>query len=44
MPTLDAFADQAVSPTQWPNSGGAKLVSLSLNRSLQMGVQITFNH
>jgi hypothetical protein len=43
MPTLDEFADQAVSPTKWPNSGAYTLNSGDLNRSLQFGINVAFN-
>ncbi len=41
VPTLDDFADEAVAPTAWPGATGTTLVSASLNKSLQLGIDIT---
>ena len=43
MPTLDKFADESIKTTTWPGATGTKLLSASLNGSLQLGIQITFN-
>ncbi|MGF6439836.1 TULIP family P47-like protein [Paraburkholderia youngii] len=40
MPTLDEFADYSVSPIAWPGQTGYTLVSIALNESLQMGLNV----
>lgn len=40
MPTLDEFAEYSVSPTKWPGQTGYTLVSIALNESLQMGLNV----
>ena len=41
MPTLDEFVDYSVSATNWPGQTGYTLESVSLNESLQMGLNVT---
>jgi hypothetical protein len=40
MPTLDEFVDYSVSATTWPGQTGYTLESVSLNESLQMGLNV----
>ncbi len=40
MPTLDEFVDYSVSPVGWPGQTGYTLQNLSLNESLQMGLNV----
>ena len=42
MPTLDEFTEETVAPVTWPNSSGYELVSVALNESLQMGLNLDF--
>jgi hypothetical protein len=42
IPTLDQFADEAVSPTAWQNSTGYSLNSGALNLSLQFGINVQY--
>jgi len=41
MPTLDEFADYSIAPVTWPGQTGYQLVSIALNESLQMGLNVT---
>lgn len=43
LPTLDAFAKEAVAPVQWPNSTVFTLDSVQLNNSLQLGGNPNFS-
>jgi hypothetical protein len=40
MPTVEEFVDFAVSPTSWPAQTGYTLMSVALNESLQMGLDV----
>lgn len=40
MPTLNDFVDTAVNPTNWPNTKGYTIQSISLNGSLQIGLNL----
>jgi Clostridium P-47 protein len=42
IPTLDKFAENAISSTVWPNTSGFTLTSASLNRSLQLGINLNY--
>jgi hypothetical protein len=42
MPTLDSFADAAVSSTSWPGSSGYTIASLSMNRALVFGLNVSY--
>lgn len=42
MPTLDQFAEEAVAPVSWSNTSGYTMVSLGMNRSLQMGLKLNY--
>ncbi|WUR15895.1 TULIP family P47-like protein [[Empedobacter] haloabium] len=41
MPTLDEFADYSIAPVAWPGQTGYTLVSMALNESLQMGLNVS---
>jgi len=40
MPTLDEFVDYTVAPVSWPGQTGYTLVSVALNESLQIGLNV----
>jgi hypothetical protein len=40
MPTLDEFVDYSVAAVSWPGQTGYTLVSVALNESLQMGLDV----
>jgi hypothetical protein len=40
-PTLDSFAEQAISVVEWPNSTGYEMESATLNGALQIGFTYT---
>ncbi|MBO2011379.1 TULIP family P47-like protein [Hymenobacter negativus] len=41
IPSLDEFAEQAISPITWPNTSGYEMVSAGLNQSMQIGINFT---
>jgi hypothetical protein len=44
MPTLDEFVDYSVAPVSWPGQTGYTLVSVALNESLQMGLNVQISN
>lgn len=44
IPTLDEFTEESVAPVTWPNSSGYEMVSVALNESLQIGLNLHFDN